>query len=86
MNISQKNKDNFFNLVDSLKKCRRADLSDVSKSKDVIEKLGVQIFGQPGRAPARRFGGAPRSHCQTFCLPSSQETNRGRHRAADQRQ
>lgn len=41
MNISQKNKDNFFNLVDSLKKCRRADLSDVSKSKDVIEKLYV---------------------------------------------
>lgn len=41
MSISQKNKDNFFNLVDSLKKCRRADLSDVSKSKDVIEKLYV---------------------------------------------
>ena len=41
MNISQKDKDNFFNLVDSLKKCRRADLSDVSKSKDVIEKLYV---------------------------------------------
>ena len=41
MNISQKNKDNFFNLVDSLKKCRRADLSDVSKIKDVIEKLYV---------------------------------------------
>lgn len=41
MNISQKNKDDFFNLVDSLKKCRRADLSDVSKSKDVIEKLYV---------------------------------------------
>lgn len=41
MNISQKNKDNFFNLVDSLKKCRRADLSDVSKNKDVIEKLYV---------------------------------------------
>lgn len=41
MNISQRNKDNFFNLVDSLKKCRRADLSDVSKSKDVIEKLYV---------------------------------------------
>jgi hypothetical protein len=41
MNISQKDKDSFFNLVDSLKKCRRADLSDVSKSKDVIEKLYV---------------------------------------------
>ena len=41
MNISQKDKDNFFNLVDSLKKCRRADLSDVSKNKDVIEKLYV---------------------------------------------
>jgi hypothetical protein len=41
MNISQKDKDNFFNLVDSLKKCRRADLSDVSSSKDIIEKLYV---------------------------------------------
>lgn len=41
MVISQKDKDNFFNLVDSLKKCRRADLSDVSTSKDVIEKLYV---------------------------------------------
>ena len=41
MEISQKDKDNFFNLVDSLKKCRRADLSDVSLSKDVIEKLYV---------------------------------------------
>jgi hypothetical protein len=41
MSISQKDKDNFFNLVDSLKKCRRADLSDVSTSKDVIEKLYV---------------------------------------------
>ncbi|MGP9417334.1 hypothetical protein ACT3R4_18320 [Halomonas sp. AOP7-E1-9] len=41
MNISQKDKDSFFNLVDSLKKCRRADLSDVSSSKDIIEKLYV---------------------------------------------
>lgn len=41
MNISQNDKDNFFNLVDSLKKCRRADLSDVSASKDIIEKLYV---------------------------------------------
>lgn len=41
MSITQKDKDNFFNLVDSLKKCRRADLSDVSTSKDVIEKLYV---------------------------------------------
>ncbi|HHB1594038.1 TPA: hypothetical protein ACN976_002166, partial [Vibrio campbellii] len=41
MTINQKDKDNFFNLVDSLKKCRRADLSDVSSNKDVIEKLYV---------------------------------------------
>jgi hypothetical protein len=41
MSISQKDKDSFFSLVDSLKKCRRADLSDVSTSKDVIEKLYV---------------------------------------------
>ncbi|HGJ5868871.1 hypothetical protein [Arsenophonus nasoniae] len=38
MNISQQDKDNFFNLVDSLKKCRRADLSDVSLNKDIFEK------------------------------------------------
>ncbi len=41
MSITQKDKDNFFNLVDSLKKCRRADLSDVSSNKEVIEKLYV---------------------------------------------
>lgn len=41
MNLIQKDKDNFFNLVDSLKKCRRADLSDVSSSKEIIEKLYV---------------------------------------------
>lgn len=41
MNISQKDKDSFFNLVDSLKKCRRADLSDVSTNKEVIEQLYV---------------------------------------------
>lgn len=41
MNFSQKDKDNFFNLVDSLKKCRRADLSDVSSNQDIIEKLYV---------------------------------------------
>lgn len=41
MSISQKDKDNFFELVDSLKKCRRADLSDISSSKEVIEKLYV---------------------------------------------
>jgi len=41
MSISQKDKDNFFSLVDSLKKCRRADLSDVSDNKEVIEKLYV---------------------------------------------
>ncbi|MCD4732427.1 MAG: hypothetical protein K8R74_17630 [Bacteroidales bacterium] len=41
MNISQSEKDKFFNLVDSLKKCRRADLSDIGNDKDVIEKLYV---------------------------------------------
>jgi len=41
MSLVQKDKDNFFNLVDSLKKCRRADLSDVSASKEIIEKLYV---------------------------------------------
>lgn len=41
MNISQKDKDSFFNLVDSLKKCRRADLSDVSTNKEIIEQLYV---------------------------------------------
>lgn len=34
-------KDNFLNLVDSLKKCRRADLSDVSSKKEIIEDLYV---------------------------------------------
>ena len=41
MNIIQSEKDKFFNLVDSLKKCRRADLSDIGADKDVIEKLYV---------------------------------------------
>lgn len=41
MNIKQSEKDKFFNLVDSLKKCRRADLSDIGNDQDVIEKLYV---------------------------------------------
>lgn len=41
MNIDELEKDNFFKLVDSLKKSRRADLSDVADNKDVIEKLYV---------------------------------------------
>lgn len=41
MLISQQEKDNFFDLVDSLKKCRRADLSDIVEDKEVIEKLYV---------------------------------------------
>lgn len=39
--MDQSEKDKFFNLVDSLKKCRRADLSDLGDDKDVIEKLYV---------------------------------------------
>lgn len=41
MNIKQEEKDKFFNLVDSLKKCRRADLSDIGDDDSVIEKLYV---------------------------------------------
>lgn len=41
MNIKQQEKDKFFNLVDSLKKCRRADLSDIGDDQNVIEKLYV---------------------------------------------
>jgi len=41
MNISQEEKDQFYNLVDSLKKCRRADLSDIGDGENVIEKLYV---------------------------------------------
>lgn len=41
MIIEEEEKDNFFNLVDSLKKCRRADLSDIVDDKEIIEKLYV---------------------------------------------
>lgn len=41
MLINDIEKDNFFNLVDSLKKCRRADLSDIVEDKIIIEKLYV---------------------------------------------
>lgn len=41
MKFSVADKDKFLNLVDSLKKCRRADLSDVSSKKDIIEDLYV---------------------------------------------
>lgn len=34
-------KDSFFKLVGSLKKCRRADLSDISDENNIIEKLYV---------------------------------------------
>lgn len=38
---TQKLIDGFFDLVDSLKKCRRADLSDINKDEDIIEKLYI---------------------------------------------
>lgn len=41
MNISEDEKDQFYNLVDSLKKCRRADLSDIGDGDNIIEKLYV---------------------------------------------
>lgn len=42
MNISKTEKTNFYSLVDSLKKCRRADLSDIGANDDgIIEKLYV---------------------------------------------
>jgi DNA-binding MarR family transcriptional regulator len=37
----QKLIDGFFDMVDSLKKCRRADLSDINSDEDIIEKLYV---------------------------------------------
>lgn len=41
MNINQTEKDKFYNLVDSLKKCRRANLSDIGDDDNIIEKLYV---------------------------------------------
>lgn len=39
--IENKEKDNFHTLVDSLKKCRRADLSDINNDEAIIEDLYV---------------------------------------------
>lgn len=42
MNITEAEKNNFYTLVDSLKKCRRADLSDIGNDDgSIIEKLYV---------------------------------------------
>lgn len=41
MKISQSEKDNFYLLVDSLKKSRRADLSDINNDDAIIEELYV---------------------------------------------
>lgn len=41
MKIKKDEKDKFHSLVDSLKKCRRADLSDINDDEDIIEKLYV---------------------------------------------
>lgn len=41
LKISHKQKDSFYIMVDSLKKCRRADLSDIDSNDDIIEKLYV---------------------------------------------
>ena len=39
MRFTQQDKDNFFIMVDSLKKSRRANLSDINSDEDIIEKL-----------------------------------------------
>lgn len=41
MRIEEKEKNNFYLMVDSLKKCRRADLSDINNDDDIIEELYV---------------------------------------------
>lgn len=41
MQIDDKEKDNFYLMVDSLKKCRRANLSDINDDEDIIEELYV---------------------------------------------
>lgn len=41
MKIENKEKDNFYLMVDSLKKCRRADLSDINNDESIIEELYV---------------------------------------------
>jgi len=41
MQIDNKEKDNFYLMVDSLKKCRRANLSDINDDEDIIEELYV---------------------------------------------
>ncbi|MDF3029364.1 MAG: hypothetical protein K0S23_3671 [Fluviicola sp.] len=41
MKIENKEKDNFYLMVDSLKKCRRADLSDINSDESIIEELYV---------------------------------------------
>lgn len=41
MKIEKREKDNFYLMVDSLKKCRRADLSDINEDEDIIEELYV---------------------------------------------
>lgn len=44
MIITDLDKDNFFNIAESLKKHRRADLSDVIEKEDAIEKLYVDFL------------------------------------------
>lgn len=41
MRIDNNEKDNFYLMVDSLKKCRRADLSDINNDEAIIEELYV---------------------------------------------
>ena len=41
MQIDNKEKDSFYLMVDSLKKCRRANLSDINDDEDIIEELYV---------------------------------------------
>jgi len=40
-NLVEMDKDNFFSMVNSLKKCQRADLADINGDEDIIEKLYV---------------------------------------------
>ncbi|OXA94353.1 P-loop NTPase family protein [Flavobacterium hercynium] len=44
MKIETKEKDNFYSMVDSLKKSRRADLSDINNDDDIIEELYVDAL------------------------------------------
>jgi len=41
MQIDNREKDSFYLMVDSLKKCRRANLSDINDDEDIIEELYV---------------------------------------------